>query len=249
MKFIDLVENCLEFVYFSKDKEKAPIQYNLEKTVSENSVLVVTGENASGKSFYSKLFRAFLKREFPKTSFMYTCFADRSASSLMGIQKTFMYGDENYFSTGDNSVKAAVTGINSAIGWKKDVFLFLDEPDIGLSPGYCFALGEYIGEKVQELKSNSNFKGLVLVTHSPFLIRALKTRTNFHHLRIGDDLTLGKVLQIIPQRKSIEDLLKLKEKGHEKYKAIQKIINNHSSSSSKSKRKSVESRTEESDSP
>lgn len=98
--------------------------------------------------------------------------------------------------------------------------LILDEPEIGLSAGYCKAFGKLIGQKTKECLSSDTFNGLILISHNKDLIANLTeelgerpTFLNTAGLSYDEYMYHEEVF-------SVEDLTTLQEKSSEFSKSI-----------------------------
>ena len=97
MKIRKLIENTLNYEYF--DALKANLELGIEG--SDGKVFVVTGENATGKSFFAKLLDAY-SRNNGVEEVMRIGMGKRTES---GIVKALMFGDEKDQSTGETSAR------------------------------------------------------------------------------------------------------------------------------------------------
>jgi len=68
-------------------------------------------------------------------------------------------------------------------------------------------------------------KGMVIVTHSRELIRPLLEH-HPHHLRFGDNQNLANWIDRDQKQRTIEELLRLPEKGRRKFQKIKEIQHN-----------------------
>ena len=142
---------------------------------------VVTGENASGKSFLVRALAHRMREDRGRLEVMAVTMNMRSRG---GMERAFIWGDEGRNSTGRLSVKAVIGGLKTCREREREHVLILDEPDIGLAEGYAGALGEYIAAFAGAMPERT--LGLVVVTHSRPLVRALMP-TNPTAVRVGDD--------------------------------------------------------------
>lgn len=135
-------------------------------------VVVVVGENASGKSLLFRIIASKLQRDenlLPIT----ISIRERTGSGLgemSGMRRMFMFGDETEQSTGANSANVLQGGFHNA-GRETPGVLMLDEPEIGLSDGYARAMGELIGREAKALSETCH--GVVVVTHNRGLVRGI----------------------------------------------------------------------------
>jgi len=202
--FIDLptvTEELLDSLsYFSGDKPIIKTKFFRGGTIP---ILIITGENATGKSFMRKLYCTVFKQN--KIECMPISQQGRCTG---GIMRVFVYGDESCESTGYNSSKTVTTGINTCNSRDKKHAIIWDEPDLGLSDGYAAGIGIEIKEFVNKLSKNT--MAVIITTHSKYLIKELLP-LNPHHLRLGDKKSLKRWMneRVVPK-----DLKELEERSH-----------------------------------
>ena len=210
-----IIKFILSTKYFSEEKGKAPVLASYE--AGKSNLLILTGENAEGKSFFTKLFQ-----EYCETREKVNCARiGMELRTSHGLLKVFVYRSELEFSTGHNSIESLVNGIKSFRNWQNPHYIVFDEPTIGLSEGYQIAMGQYLAEFSGNLPKN--IKGLVIVTHSRYLIKPLLP-LDPHHIRFGDSRKLEEWVNSKPEAKSIKELLELPGKGIDTFRKICRII-------------------------
>lgn len=224
MKRIDdtsFFEKALEMNY-------TPSSLSANSRKSEAKLLIVTGGNATGKSFFSRLVHEYCRHYVSaKVEVLPITMSVRTSG---GIHLAFMlHGAENSESTGVNSAWMLQGAFKTAKSRKHGVAIILDEPAIGLSESYCAAMGKFIAKQIKEM--SANIKLVVLVSHSRVLIGSLvtslfKKKARPHHVRFGDDFSLSQWLAGETPTKSINDLLKLPDKSIGVMRKIAKIIKN-----------------------
>ncbi len=149
-------------------------------------VLLITGDNASGKSFVCKAFGQFLTGEGASVEFV--GMARRASSD--GFQR-MSSGDEGRQSTGQISVRTALRGMERLLEAPdtreagRARVLILDEPDIGLSEAYAARLGQRIATFCATLPDDAF--GVAVVTHNREIARAVAA-LGPTIVRVGDDL-------------------------------------------------------------
>jgi ATPase subunit of ABC transporter with duplicated ATPase domains len=146
------------------------LKATLEVHPASSKVLVVYGDNGSGKSYFIKDLakRAHASRVVPLQLSM----AYRTRS---GMEKAMMYGNESAQSTGLTSIGVLERAISSMRGWGAQHHLaLLDEPDTGLADRYRKAMGEFIADFA--LAPPAGTLGVVVVSHSKRLIEGLLGR-------------------------------------------------------------------------
>lgn len=178
-------------------------------------IVIVTGENATGKSFFRRLYQLIF-RDYCKIECMHLSQQGRSSG---GITRAFIYGDESWESTGDISGRTVTTGIKTCISRENKHAIIWDEPDIGLSDSYSAGIGVEIRKFVENLPELTF--GVIVITHSKHLIKELLP-LNPHHLRLGDNKSLQSYLKERVKPKYINTL---RDRADETFKKIQSIIN------------------------
>lgn len=181
---------------------------------------VVTGDNASGKSFFVRGIAEKLRDAHPRMEVMPVTMNGRSRG---GIERLAIWGDESRQSTGRLSVKAVLGGLRTCRERTHDHVLVLDEPDIGLAESYSGALGAYLAAFVEDMPVRT--RGLIVVTHSRPLVRGLLP-VEPTSIRVGDDpRPLTEWLRDGPLPRSIEDIEALGERSSATMSGINRVRN------------------------
>lgn len=218
-------QEFLDMEKFNADRERLfPSRLDVG---SREDVLVVTGENASGKSLafliLNNLVRSFGKEDKIDVLVMDIGMSRRTKS---GIEKAFMFGDEHLDSTGNISIKVMQTGVANSRNKESYHYLMLDEPDIGVGEGYHNAIGQYLSEFAAALPEKC--LGLVVATHSRKITRKLLD-TGASSLRLGSDLRHVKEWVMHGDiEKSLGDLEALKTISLERFRGVSKMLNGKS---------------------
>jgi hypothetical protein len=210
---VTLTESMLsELSYFkASEKESGPI--NAAFDAGNEKFVLVTGENASGKSFVRRLYYAVLKEE--KFEVIHLSQQGRSSS---GIVSSLIYGDESYNSTGYLTSRLISTGIKTCQGRETAHYIIWDEPDIGLSESYAGGVGVAIRKFVENLPELT--LGVVVITHSKALVRQLLP-VKPSHLRLGGCPDLMTWLSTTSEPVGLESLY---NRNNTMYDEIQKIL-------------------------
>lgn len=173
------------------------IQATLEPGASKSKLVLITGENATGKSFVRRVISSFLRQE--KIEFISLSMQGRTES---GVIKSFIYGDESNSSTGDLSGHVIAMAIKTSLSRDAENrrhAIAWDEPDVGLSDNYAAGAADEILEFMTKPPKSLAFA--VLTTHRKSMLeRFVAARP--HHLRLGDTKTLEQMLAepIVPKR-------------------------------------------------
>jgi hypothetical protein len=202
--------------------EEAPLRAHLSEGSPNAQLAIVAGPNASGKSFAIRVLASWLNSEKPKVEPIQVSMKYRT---MGGIHRAFMYGDDTQDSTGSNSMTAVTGGFRTAKGRTSPCWLMLDEPDVGLSEDFAYALGTYIANQVDE-GLGEGCKGVVVVTHSRELVRGIveNSKETPHFAHVDDEpLTLQGWLDS-SRRRSVEELLDIKRIAVERMRAIAKFL-------------------------
>jgi hypothetical protein len=177
----------------------------------DSKVLMVCGDNASGKSLLTNiLYQHFNTNEVHMVSIS---LGERTKKGYMQDVRRFgRYGDEDEESSGVTTIRRIVKDFDRLIVAEEPFVLSLDEPDIGLAETFHSALGELIATRTNELVSNPHCVGVVLVSHSrkvfkafidyletpcPIKLRVGCTETDFDHwFYTPTDRTLTELLNL-----------------------------------------------------
>jgi hypothetical protein len=176
-------------------------------------MLVITGENATGKSFMRRLYHIVCKKE--KIEFIHISQESRVDG---GVMSAFVYGSENWESTGYISSKTILNGISTCQSRDNDHFILWDEPDIGLSEKYAGAAGVAIKKYVENISNYT--RGCIVITHSKPLVKQLLP-LHPSYLRLGDNLCLN---DWINKDQEPGDLKELGENNIKMFKSISSIM-------------------------
>lgn len=188
-------------------------------------LLVITGQNASGKSLIAKIISARIAatRKTTKGSPEGVTYNIGMALRTMGggiSGKTFVYGDESDQSTGSTSVRAVNGAISNTKRSTNPVVVIFDEPEIGLSDEYALAMAEKIAAFEAELPPICD--GLMVVTHNRAIVRRLLA-SDPHRLRLGTHTTSEWLDQPITAA-SVAEIDALQDQNHRTWLAIRKLM-------------------------
>lgn len=193
---------------------QSPFSFHLAEGVG--NVVVIVGENASGKSVMFKTLAQSLRPH--GITGITLSIRERTSGDDGGVRRAMMFGQEAQMSTGHVSVGVIERGFRNARNWAEQGnpnVLMLDEPELGLSDGYAGALGEFLAQEAQTLPENAH--GLVVVTHSRSLVQrlcaALPTRP--HLIVMGDTPLTLEQWWGEPELRSVADLKALQERGRD----------------------------------
>lgn len=206
-------------IYTAGDEaHPAPIHLN---ELNDSKFIILTGDNATGKSYFSKMLSSWMAKH-ENTSPILLSMINRTSSGVnsSAITRAFIYGDQSEQSTGETSVNVVRKAFSSISKRDEDKeqkqsIIVLDEPDMGLSEGYQYALGQYIAQEYKKVKDLESFSGILLVTHSKNLIKGLiELDITPSYINSGEPkIKLEEWLNRV-EKKSVEDLLSLKDKAN-----------------------------------
>lgn len=204
--------------------DEAPLKAHLDAGDDAAKVLVITGSNASGKSFAIRVLAAWLNAEKPKVEPIQVSMRIRTEA---GIHRAFMFGPfgDAQDSTGSVSLTAVQGGLRTAKGRETPCWLMLDEPDTGLSEDFGYAMGQYLAQHANE-GLGPNCHGLVVVTHSRELVQGLVDTLSVtpHFVHVDDKPLSIKDWLSAARRRSIDELLGLSEKSVKTFRALNKLL-------------------------
>lgn len=194
---IDSVQHFFDDVlatrYFT---DGGPLTFNYEP--GESKLVLVTGENATGKSLLRKLIGGALKAHEIESIAL-----SMQGRTSVGTFAGFIYGDESHMATGCNTSGTILTAMSTSRGREKRHAIVWDEPDVGLSDSYAAGAGEEIVEFIKSPPEKLLFA--VVTTHRKALLKALLP-ADPHHIRLGDKMTLERVLTAPIKPKRLEEL-------------------------------------------
>jgi hypothetical protein len=210
-----------EFVMFHPQADgKVPVPHLWIPAKSESNLVILVGDNASGKSVARRIISQICREVEPRIEPMAVSMQGRTGG---GMANAFIYGDEGFESTGQVSARTVTTGIATCRNRKNPHMVFWDEPDLGLSDSWAAGVGVAIAEFSQSLPEMT--KGVFVVTHSKALVTQLLSVPH-HYVHFGDDkkhpADLTAWCNKPVRSRSIEKLADISRK---RYQAIQAAIN------------------------
>lgn len=138
-------------------------------------VAFVAGDNGSGKSYLVERLRSWVMLEAEYKSICVSIRERTGAGSndFSGMRRVMMYGAEEMQSTGATSFGVVSRAFDNLRSWSQEqglkTMLVLDEPEMGLSPAYAGAMGEFLANAFKHCDNLPHAK-LVVVTHSKELV-------------------------------------------------------------------------------
>ena len=190
----------------------------------DQRVLLIVGENASGKSLAFRLIAQIAKNhEILPITLSIRERTGAGTSGMEGMRRAFIYGEEGENSTGATSARVVEAGFRNV---ERDVpcLLALDEPEIGLSDGYAEALGEFIG--MNAIKTTEMCCGVIVVTHSrrlvSGLVKGMGTAPTMLDMSSSHDSVEAWIAS--SETRSVEELLALPDTGLERWRTVNKML-------------------------
>lgn len=212
----ELLDVALALEYFKVIDGKPPaIPYH--RIAGKGRLVVLVGDNASGKSFVRRMVCTIARRN--SVEAIHISMESRSGPDYTGGMRSFVYGLEEMHSTGQNSVGTVLGGMRTCKGRTHDHIMFWDEPDVGLSDSWAAGMGVAIRDFAADLPDHT--RGVFLVTHSKAMVSQL-FEARPHFVYFGDDppMSMSHWFErpIIPR--NIEELPKLSRTRFLKLQAI-----------------------------
>lgn len=216
---------------YSYIREDLWVAFGIEKKMLHPCrLMIVVGDNCSGKSLFRRVFTVAMKIYGKKRGHDIEVMAlSQELRSSEGMVKAFVYGSENWESTGAISAWNLCQGFSTSAGRDNPHVLLWDEPEIGLSEESQMGVGAFLLEQMVHLERYPNLLGLVLMTHSSYVVRALKELPDTCFLHIGKG---GTVDEWLNRERKANDVVKIHELGSERFRHFQKVL-----TSSKAKKK------------
>lgn len=215
--FVKNVQGASEVLLYNSmlgDKDY-PCQFKIIKKGDPKLVLVI-GDNSSGKSLFSKMIKSLSIKEL-NWDMLSTNMTKRTSGGLSD------QADDQWYSTGACSVKNVQNVFSRAKEYKKDFSINLDEPTIGLSMRYELAMADFLSQSILDVNNNENYKGVIITTHSTSMIKRMmeKNGADFTVIATGSfgDHNLDHWLNN-ESSASIEELLSLYSKSSACFKDI-----------------------------
>lgn len=212
-----LLDVILDLAYFQGEDPAIPFR----RVDGEGKVILVVGDNASGKSFCRRIVQAVCQKT--KIECIPISVEGRRKISYMPWL-TMVYGDEEHEATGVNSTNTVLSGIHTSKGRDTKHVIFWDEPDLGLSEAWAAG----VGQKLAEFAKNppEHLQAALIVSHSRALIREMLPANPFYlHLGVSAEKAPPTLKDWVERPIVPRDPTKLPELSRERFKKIQQILN------------------------
>lgn len=212
---IDFIEKVKDSYWFTNESP-----FRIHYVNNNSKVCVITGQNASGKSFLRKILS--VRHEDENVEYIHLSQCGRSSSS--GLMAVMVYGSEHENSTGYISTKGIKGAIKTGIGRNKPFSIMLDEPEIGCSEELALSLSMKIKDNVDNME---HLNTLYIVTHSRNIVTPLlDLNPNYVNLHNSDDIAYPTIQDWLNRKIQPVDVDELYEKANKNWSAVSKLINN-----------------------
>lgn len=209
-----LIRLVLSTQYFKGKTPAIPYQFK----AGTGSVVVITGENGGGKSFFRRIAQQFCRDE--KVEAMHISMEGRSRVGEAPWM-TLVYGNESRNATGVLSVGTVKQGINTVQGRTTPNVIIWDEPDIGASDSTAASMGEAIFKCWQEPLPHT--KACLIITHRKALVERLLPLKP-HYLYLGSKEGPKTVKEWLNKPIEIKDLETIQKESHERFLLINALL-------------------------
>ena len=180
----------------------------------DTNFMVITGQNASGKSFIRRLLSAACKIEGIEA--MALSMEQRTQS---GVMSAMIYGDETHEATGVLSGDLIYTGWKSArLRTRKHILLF-DEPELGMGEELQHAACNHIVDQIADW--HELLQGVVIMTHSRIFAERMVNECNATFRNMDGHSLDSWLHRDVRNGPTLEEL---REISYEQYQKIHKAI-------------------------
>ncbi|MBC5745212.1 cold shock domain-containing protein [Lachnospiraceae bacterium MD308] len=181
------------------------------ESIQPNRLTILTGSNGNGKSFIRKLMNSKMGEKFPDRDARHlvteVSMQKRTDvnNPLIGTGFGFIFFDKPQFPTSISTYNLIDKLLYNCVDSEKKIdksYIIIDEPEIGMADESQLGIALFLKNKMSEILENS--LGIMIITHSKFVVRELKDNADF--LYTDYDMTADEWLErkIIPT--DFEDL-------------------------------------------
>ena len=144
---------------------------SITKSIKKGDITIVTGPNGYGKSFLRKLLGMLhTKYDFPKV-------ASISMETRTNRKDNFSALSTIAMDAPDDATSNHTCHITDMLLRTKDRYFVIDEPEIGMGKEMLLGLINELNERVEAMKAEGQFLGIMFITHSEFFIDHIKYDT------------------------------------------------------------------------
>lgn len=215
-----LLNRVLDLAYFHAD-EDGDLAIPFHRVDGKGRLVVIVGDNASGKSFFRRLVQLMCKKAEVECI---PISAEGRRNIAYSPWLTFVYGDEEHEATGVNSTNTVLTGIRTCQGRDAKHVIFWDEPDLGLSDSWAAGVGQKLCAFAKDPPKHT--VAAFVVSHNRALVRELLPSSPFYlHLGVSADEAPQTLQEWVERPCKPRDPDLLPEMSHKRFKMIQHILN------------------------
>lgn len=181
------------------------------ESIQPNRLTILTGSNGNGKSFIRKLMNSKMGEKFPdrNAKHLVTEISMQKRTDvnnpLIGTGFGFTFFDNPKYPTSISTYNLIDRLLHSCVDSenKRDrSYIIIDEPEIGMADESQLGIALFLKDKLSKILENS--LGIMIITHSKFVVKELKDNADFFYTDY--DMTADEWLErkIIPT--DFEDL-------------------------------------------
>jgi predicted ATPase len=170
------------------------------KTIDATKVIVLTGNNASGKSLIRKQMALVVGRLTgkKKVNIRATSQAHRTGNFAEFGALSGIFNDTEWTATSTNTLHA----MEGVFKGKEDTdYIIIDEPELGIGEELQLGLVDYLNEEIKACREIG--RGVMIITHSKVIVKDLDIDC-FINIQ---GLTKTEWLERIPKKISVKDFL------------------------------------------
>lgn len=158
------------------------------ESIQPNRLTILTGSNGNGKSFIRKLMNSKMGEKFPDRNarHLVTEISMQKRTDvnnpLMGSGFGFTFFDNPQYPTSISTYNLIDRLLYSCVDSenKKDrSYIIIDEPEIGMADESQLGIALFLKNRMSEILENS--LGIMIITHSKFVVRELKGDADFFY--------------------------------------------------------------------
>jgi len=229
-----LLRRIFDLAYFTEDDPAIPHAW--ERGDPASRLVLVLGENASGKSFFRRIVRELTRRArkddvgrplkagpLPVHEVLHFSMEGRSGG---GFMSSAVYGCEGWLSTGANSARTILKAAETIAERPWTTIAYWDEPDLGMSNGCAAGAGIALRDFVES--RHPLVQATFVTSHSVPLVRqltlGLTAKPHYVYLGGATPATLADWL-VAQQDPTPISLEALHETGNRRFHRIRDILN------------------------
>lgn len=160
----------------------------IAESIQPNRLTILTGSNGNGKSFIRKLMNSKMGEKFPDKNIrrLITEISMQKRTDvnnpLMGTGLGFIFFDDPQLPTSISTYNLIDSLLYNCVNFenKNDrSYIVIDEPEIGMADESQLGIALFLKGKMPEILENS--LGIMIITHSKFIVRELKDNADFFY--------------------------------------------------------------------